>query len=129
MIFLWERESVICMLVPKLEQTLQYSETGSSHWDFFCLPAHFHMGNPYGNGEGSFDAPLSRALITQILDAHRCSPNQATHMQTQRHKARGNNEKRVLTCRSPPFEDGLAISSGRVQIKKGGNAPRATDLP
>jgi len=35
----------------------------------FSSPCPFPYGeSPYGNGEGSFDAPLSHARITQILE-------------------------------------------------------------
>jgi hypothetical protein len=48
--------------------TNSIGKRGVPIWKFFCLPAHFHTGNPYGYGEDSFDAPLSHALITQIFE-------------------------------------------------------------
>ena len=44
---------------------------GSPHMGFFSSPCPFPYGeSPYGNGEGSFDAPLSHARVTDAPLSH-----------------------------------------------------------
>ena len=102
-IFFWREDigddqkhvSVVCsvllctqMLIPKLEHFCFY--TGSPHMGIFLSPCPFPYGeSPYGNGEGSFDAPLSHARVTQILEfwaIQRARDRTQTQMRTAAHR-------------------------------------------
>ncbi len=56
----------------------------------FSSPCPFPYGeSPYGNGEGSFDAPLSHARVTQILEfwaIQRARDRTQTQMRTAAHR-------------------------------------------